>query len=73
MLTQGMLTPNFPPGNDAKTNISDMEWMVKELGIRALKTYTGAGAGPNYPSSQLNVWGDITPWRLDDEQVATRC
>ena len=70
MLTQGMLTPNFPSGNDAKTNISDMEWMVKELGIRALKTYTGAGAGPNYPSSQLNVWGDIKPWRLDDEQVS---
>ncbi len=70
MLTQGMLTPNFPPGSDTRTNVSDMEWMVNELGIRALKTYTGAGAGPNYPSTQLNVWGDIKPWRLDDEQVS---
>ena len=62
MLTQGMLTPNFPPGNDTGTNISDMEWLVKELGIRALKTYTGAGYG---------VFGapDIAPWWLDDEQV----
>jgi predicted TIM-barrel fold metal-dependent hydrolase len=65
-----MVTPNVPPGNDARTNVSDMEWMVKELGIRAIKTYTGAGAGPNYPADQLNVWGPIPPWWLDDEHVS---
>src|SRR5215470_1080149 len=70
MLTQGMLTPNFPEGNDARTNISDMEWMVKELGIKALKTYTGAGVGPNFPSDQINVWGTAPAWWLDDEQVS---
>ena len=70
MLTQGMVTPNFPPGNDARTNVSDMEWMVKDLGIRAIKTYTGAGAGPNYPTDQLNPWGVIPPWWLDDEAVS---
>jgi predicted TIM-barrel fold metal-dependent hydrolase len=70
MLTQGMLTPNFPPGNDARTNLEDMEWMVKELGIRALKTYTGAGTGPNFPPG-LNVWGpNIPAWWLDDEDVS---
>jgi predicted TIM-barrel fold metal-dependent hydrolase len=74
MLTQGMLTPNFPPGNDARTNLEDMDWMVEDLGIRALKTYTGAGAGPNYPFA-LNPWLDsrgrsIPPWLLDDESVA---
>ncbi len=73
MLTQGMLTPNFPtfPADiDPRTNIQDMEWMVRELGIRALKTYTGAGAGPNYPPTQLNPWGTIPPWWLDDEEVS---
>jgi predicted TIM-barrel fold metal-dependent hydrolase len=70
MLTQGMLTPNFPPGNDAGTNIEDMEFLVKELGIKALKTYTGAGAGPNYPSNALNPWGTIPPWWLDDEETS---
>ena len=70
MLTQGMCTPNFPEGNDARTNVSDMEWMVKELGIRALKTYTGAGAGPNFPSTGINVWGTSKPWWLDDEEVS---
>jgi predicted TIM-barrel fold metal-dependent hydrolase len=69
MLTQGMLTPNFPPGNDARSNIEDMEWMVKELGIRALKTYTGAGSGPNFTG--LNPWGpNIQAWWLDDEEVS---
>jgi predicted TIM-barrel fold metal-dependent hydrolase len=70
MLTQGMLTPNFPPGNDAGTNIEDMEFLVKELGIKALKTYTGAGAGPNYPTTGLNPWGTIPPWWLDDEETS---
>ena len=70
MLTQGMVTPNFPDGNDARTNVSDMEWMVKELGIRAIKTYTGAGAGPNYPADALNPWGPVAPWWLDDERVS---
>jgi predicted TIM-barrel fold metal-dependent hydrolase len=71
MLTQGMLTPNFPPGNDARTNLEDMAWMKEELGIRALKTYTGAGTGPNFPSGALNVWGPDSPaWWLDDENIA---
>jgi len=56
-----MLTPNFPSGSDTGTNISDMEHLVRDLGIRALKTYTGAGNG---------VFGDIAPWWLDDEDVS---
>jgi hypothetical protein len=72
MLTQGMLTPNFPAGNDAGTNIEDMEFLVKELGISALKTYTGAGAGPNYPAGAFNPWGAIPPWWLDDEEPSYR-
>jgi uncharacterized protein len=70
MLTQGMVTPNFPEGNDARTNVSDMEWMVEELDIRAIKTYTGAGRGPNFPSNALNVWGEAPAWWLDDEDIA---
>jgi uncharacterized protein len=75
MLTQGMLTPNFPAGNDARTNVEDMEWMVNELGIRAFKTYTGAGRGPNFGNG-FNPWFDIRngdqipPWWLDDEELA---
>jgi predicted TIM-barrel fold metal-dependent hydrolase len=61
-LTQGMVTPNFGPENDSGTLISDMEFMVKELGIRALKTYTGAGGG---------IFGaQNAPWWLDDENVS---
>ena len=62
MLTQGMLTPNFPADADTGTRIADMEHLVKDLGIRALKTYTGAGYGVFGP--------DIAPWWMDDEQVA---
>jgi len=65
MLTQGMLTPNFPADSDTRTSIADMEWMVNELGIRALKTYTGAGNQGNDP-----IWGDVRPWWLDDEEIA---
>ena len=62
MMTQGMLTPNFPDDADTGTRIADMEHLVKDIGIRALKTYTGAGYG---------VFGeDIAPWWMDDEQVA---
>jgi predicted TIM-barrel fold metal-dependent hydrolase len=61
MLTQGMLTPNFPAGVDTRTSIEDMDWMVNELGIVALKTYTGAGGG---------LFGSYLPWWLDDEEVA---
>jgi predicted TIM-barrel fold metal-dependent hydrolase len=68
MLTQGMLTPNFPPRNNSGTNIEDMEHLVKDLGIVALKTYTGAGAGPNFTG--FNTWGSIKPWWLDDEKVS---
>jgi predicted TIM-barrel fold metal-dependent hydrolase len=62
MLTQGMLTPNFPDTADTGTRIADMEHLVRDLGIRALKTYTGAGYGVFGP--------DIAPWWLDDEAVA---
>lgn len=62
MLTQGMLTPNFPESADTGTRIADMEHLVRDLGIRALKTYTGAGYGVFGP--------DIEPWWLDDEKVA---
>jgi predicted TIM-barrel fold metal-dependent hydrolase len=62
MLTQGMLTPNFPDTANTGTNISDMEHLVRDLNIRALKTYTGAGYGVFGPN--------IAPWWLDDEQVA---
>jgi hypothetical protein len=68
MLTQGMLTPNFPAESDTRTSIADMEWMVSQLGIRALKTYTGAGNQGNDPSTA--IWGDVRPWWLDDEDVA---
>lgn len=68
MLTQGMLTPNFPPGNTAGTNIADMEHLVRDLGVAALKVYTGAGTGPNF--SGLSTWGSIRPYWLDDEEVA---
>jgi predicted TIM-barrel fold metal-dependent hydrolase len=68
MLTQGMLTPNFPRGNTAGTNIEDMQHLVEDLGIVALKTYTGAGAGPNFTG--FNPWGNIQPWWLDDEAVS---
>jgi hypothetical protein len=62
MMTQGMLTPNFPDSTDTGTRIADMEHLVKDLGIKALKTYTGAGYGVFGP--------DIAPWWMDDEQVA---
>lgn len=62
MMTQGMLTPNFPKSADTGTLVSDMEHLVKDLGARALKTYTGAGYGLFGP--------DVAPWWLDDEEVA---
>jgi predicted TIM-barrel fold metal-dependent hydrolase len=62
MLTQGMLTPNFPDSADTGTRIADMEHLVKDVGIKALKTYTGAGYGVFGP--------DIAPWWMDDERVA---
>jgi len=61
-LTQGMLTPNFPPTNDSGTLISDMEHLVRDLGARALKTYPGAGGS--------GLWGNAPAWWLDDEAVA---
>ncbi len=67
MLTQAMLTPNVA-SSDTRTSIEDMEWLVNELGIRALKTYTGAGHRGEDPATA--VWGDTKPWWLDDEEVA---
>lgn len=64
-ILQGMLTPNFPDAadtGDLGTLVRDMEHLSEDLGIRALKCYTGAG-GPNsaYP---------YEAWWLDDEDVA---
>lgn len=67
MLTQAMLTPNLT-ASDTRTTIEDMEWLVNELGIRALKTYTGAGHRGTDPTTA--IWGDTQPWWLDDEEVA---
>lgn len=66
MLTQAMLTPNVQQ-SDTRTTIADMEYLVNVLGIRALKTYTGAG---NRGEPATAVWGDTPPWWLDDEDVA---
>ena len=60
-VTQGMLTPNFPRGNDAGTTIEDMEHLVNDLGIKALKVYTGAGGA---------LFGGNPSWWLDDEEVS---
>ncbi|MBM4267638.1 MAG: amidohydrolase [Deltaproteobacteria bacterium] len=62
MLTQGMLTPNFRESADTDTRIQDMEYLVNELGIRALKTYTGAGG--------FGFFVNVPPWELDDEAIA---
>lgn len=62
MLTQGMLTPNFPSSANTDTRVEDMEYLVKELGIRALKTYTGSGG--------FGFFTNYDPWELDDENVA---
>ena len=64
-ILQGMLTPNLPDTadtGDLGTLVRDMEHLKEDLGIRALKCYTGAG-GPNslYP---------YEAWWLDDEDVA---
>ena len=67
MLTQAMLTPNLDT-SDTRTTISDMEWLVNELGVRALKTYTGAGSLGNDPATA--IWGNTKPWWLDDEDIA---
>ena len=62
VITQGMLTPNFPQNADTGTLISDMEHLVRDLDCRALKTYTGAGYG---------LFGaNVKPWWLDDEEVS---
>jgi predicted TIM-barrel fold metal-dependent hydrolase len=64
-ILQGMLTPNLPDNadtGDLGTLVRDMEHLKENLGIRALKCYTGAG-GPDsfYP---------YEAWWLDDEDVA---
>lgn len=62
MLTQAMLTPNFPSSANTDTKVEDMEYLVNELGIRALKTYTGSGG--------FGFFAEYDPWELDDEDVA---
>ncbi|MEZ5166109.1 MAG: amidohydrolase family protein [Acidimicrobiales bacterium] len=64
-ILQGMLTPNFPDTvqtGQLGTLVRDMEHLKEDLGIRALKCYTGAGgAGSAFP---------FPGWWLDDEAVA---
>jgi hypothetical protein len=44
-----------------------MEYLVNVLGIRALKTYTGAG---HRGEQATQIWGETPPWWLDDEDIA---
>lgn len=64
-ILQGMLTPNFPDTvdtGDLGTLVRDMEHLSEDLGIRALKCYTGAGGdGSSFP---------FPGWWLDDEDIA---
>ena len=64
-ILQGMLTPNFPDTVDTGelgTLVRDIEHLSEDLGIRALKCYTGAGGeGSVFP---------FPGWWLDDEDVA---
>lgn len=61
-ISQGMMTPNIPPSDHQDTSVENMEYLVKELGARALKTYTAAG-GEIFFSPH-------PPWWMDDEDVA---
>jgi predicted TIM-barrel fold metal-dependent hydrolase len=47
--------------------VSDMERLVNELGIRAIKTYPGAGRDPEDNSTA--IW-PAPPWWVDDEAVS---
>ena len=64
-ILQGMLTPNFPDTVDTGelgTLVRDIEHLKEDLGVRALKCYTGAGGeGSAFP---------FPGWWLDDEDVA---
>ena len=67
-IMQGMLTPNIPNGAETGllgTLIKDIPRLVEELGIRALKTYTGAG-GPN----SFLPFRAYPGWWLDEEETA---
>jgi predicted TIM-barrel fold metal-dependent hydrolase len=67
MMTQAMITPNFAPSSDTGTLVSDLERLVADLGISAIKTYPGAGRDPNDPSTA--IW-PAPGWWLDDEEVS---
>jgi predicted TIM-barrel fold metal-dependent hydrolase len=59
MLSQGVITPAIGPEAKTGTAIEDLEYQVKELGISAIKCYTGAGNPPRIPG-----------WWLDDEKIS---
>ncbi len=61
-ISQGMITPNIPEADNMDTSVANMQYLVEELGIRALKTYTAAG-GTSFSSPH-------PPWWMDDEDVA---
>jgi len=61
-ISQGMITPNIPESDNKDTSVANMQYLVEELGIRALKTYTAAGG--------LAFGSQHAPWWLDDEDVA---
>ena len=61
-ISQGMITPNIPESDNADTAVSNMEYLVREVGIRALKTYTAAGGEGFFTVHP--------PWWMDDEDVA---
>ncbi len=61
-ISQGMITPNIPESENGDTSVANMQYLVEEVGIRALKTYTAAGgAAFSTPNA---------PWWMDDEAVA---
>lgn len=62
-ISQGMVTPNIPAADNMDTSVDNMEYLVEELGIRAVKTYTAAG-GPTFSAP------NSPPWWLDDEDIA---
>ncbi len=61
-ISQGMITPNIPASDHSDTSVDNMQYLVEEVGIRALKTYTAAGGA---------AFGSAHPaWWLDDEDVS---
>jgi predicted TIM-barrel fold metal-dependent hydrolase len=61
-ISQGMITPNLPESDNQDSSVGNMQYLVEEMGIRALKTYTAAGGAGFFTSHP--------PWWMDDEDVA---